>query len=80
MAVGAYVEGAWSLFIFRLDGQGAGGGGGGPLRIESRMLLNGKPVSVCLSHAKDGPWGDGDGVRACMCVCVCVCVCLSVCV
>lgn len=60
MAVGASLDGAWTLVVFRLDGQGAGGGASGPLKIESRMLLNGKPQSLCVSHAKDGPWGTGE--------------------
>ena len=56
MAVGGMAEGAWSLFVFRLD---AGSGAG--LKLESRMLLQGKPLSVCLSTARDGPWGAGEG-------------------
>ena len=59
MAVGANIEGVWNLFIFRLDGQGAGGGGGGGLRIEDRLPLSGKPQSLCMCHARDGPWGTG---------------------
>ena len=59
MAVCANAEGAWNLFIFRLDGQGGGGGGSGALRIEDRLPLSGKPLSLCLSHASDGPWGTG---------------------
>ena len=62
MAVGASIEGAWTLFIFRVEGQGSGGGASGQLKIESRMLLNGKPLSLCLSPAKDGPWGTGEAI------------------
>jgi hypothetical protein len=25
------------------------------------MLLHSKPLSLCLSYTKDGPWGEGGG-------------------